>query len=60
MTHVLLFYFGDFNMKSVSGMHHGYNRKLEQYMKEKFGFNQVIQQDASNYPSVLDLCFTKA
>ena len=25
--------FGDFNMKSVSGMHHGYSRKLEQHMK---------------------------
>ena len=52
--------FGDLNMKSVTGMHHGYNRQLEQYMKEKFGFNQVIQQDTSNYSSVLDLCFTKA
>ena len=51
--------FGDFNMKSVTGMHHGYNRQLEQYMKEKFGFNQVIQ-DTSNYSSVLDLYFTKA
>ena len=51
--------FGDFNIKSVSGMHHGYNRKLEQHMKDRFGFNQVIQQDTSNYSSVLDLCFTK-
>ena len=52
--------FGDFNMKFATGMHVGYNRQLEQYMKEKFGFNQVIQQDTSNYSSVLDLCFTKA
>ena len=26
--------FGDFNMKSVTGMYHGYNRKLEQHMKD--------------------------
>ena len=51
---------GDFNVKSVTGMRHGYNRKLEQQMKDKFGFNQVIQQDTSDYSSVLDLCFTKA
>ena len=52
--------FGDFNRKSVTGMHHGYNRKLEQHMKDKFGFNQVIEQDTLNYSSILDLCFTKA
>ena len=52
--------FGDFSMKSVTGVHHGYNRKLEQHMKDKFGFNQVIQEDTSNYLLVLDLCFTKA
>ena len=51
---------GDFNMKSVTGMHHGYNRKLEQHMKNRFNFNQVIQEDTSNYLSVLDLCFTNA
>ena len=34
--------FGDFNMKSVTGMQHGYDRKLEQHMKDKFGFNQVF------------------
>ena len=50
----------NFNMKSDTRMQHGYNRKLEQNMKNKFGFNQVIQQDTSNYSSVLDLCFTKA
>ena len=49
-----------FNMKSVAGVYHGYNRKLEWHMKDKFGFNQVIQQDTSNYSTVLDLCFTKA
>ena len=36
---------GDFNMKSVTGMHHGYNRKLEYHMKNRFNFNQVIQED---------------
>ena len=51
---------GDFNMKSVTGMHHGYNRKLEYHMKNRFNFNQVIQEDTSNYSSVLDLCFTNA
>ena len=51
---------GDFNMKSISGVNHKYNTKLEQHMKKCFNFNQVIQEDTSNYTSILDLCFTKS
>ena len=35
---------GDFNMKSISGMDQ-YNTKLEQHMKSRFTFNQVVQED---------------
>ena len=51
---------GDFNMKSISGIDHEYNTKLEQHMKNYFNFNQVIHEDTSNYTSILDLCFTKS
>ena len=49
---------GDFNMKSVTGLNCGYNRKFEQYMKTTFNLKQWIHEDTSNYVSVLDLCFT--
>ena len=51
---------GDFNMKSISGVNHQYNTKLEQHMKNRFNFNQVVEEDTSNNMSVLDLCFTRS
>ena len=48
---------GDFNMKAISGVNHQYNTKLEQHMKKWFNLNQVVQEDTSDYTSVLDLCF---
>ena len=57
---------GDFNMKSITGLEHGYNAKLENYMRAKlenymrdnFNFKQIVKEDISVYQSVLDLCFT--
>ena len=51
---------GDFNMKSITTLDKGYNRKLEQHLKRKFNLKQVIHEETSNYASVLDLCFTNA
>ena len=48
---------GDFNMKSITGLEHGYNGKLEQYMRDNFNFKQIVKEDTSIYQSVLDLCF---
>ena len=51
---------GDFNMKSITTLDEGYNRKLEQHLKKRFNLKQVILEETSNYASVLDLCFTNA
>ena len=51
---------GDFNMKSITGLEHGYNAKLEKYMRDNFNFKQIIKEDTSIYQSVLSLCFTNA
>ena len=51
---------GDFNMKSITTLDEGYNRKLEQHLKTRFNLKQVIHEETSNYASVLDLCFTNA
>ena len=51
---------GDFNMKSITTLDEGYNRKLEQHLKTRFNLKQVILEETSNYASVLDLCFTNA
>ena len=29
---------GNFNMKSITGLEHGYNAKLEKYMRDNFNF----------------------
>ena len=29
---------GDFNMESITGLEHGYNAKLEKYMRDNFQF----------------------
>ena len=50
---------GDFNMKTVSGVDQQYNTKLEQHIKNRYNFNQVVQENTSNYASVFDLCFTR-
>ena len=50
---------GDFNMKSITGLEHGYNAKLEKYMRDNFNFKQIVK-DTSIYQSVLGLCFTNA
>ena len=47
---------GDFNMKSITGLEHGYNAKLEKYMRDNFHFKQIVKEDTSFYQSVLDLC----
>ena len=49
---------GDFNIKSITGLQHGYNAKLEKYMTDNFNFKQTVKEDISIYQSVLDLCFT--
>ena len=49
---------GDFNIKSITGLEHGYNAKLEKYMRDNFNFKQIVKEDTSIYQSVLDLCFT--
>ena len=49
---------GDFNMKSITGLEHGYNAKLEKYMRDNFNLKQVVKEDTSSYQSVCDLCFT--
>ena len=49
---------GDFNMKSITGLEHSYNAKLEQYMRDNFNFKQIVKEDTSIYQLVLDLCFT--
>ena len=48
----------DFKMKSITGLVHGYNAKLEKYMRDNFNFKQIIKEDTSIFQSVLDLCFT--
>ena len=48
----------DFNMKSITGLEHGYNAKLEKYMRDNFNFKQIGKEDTSIYQSVLGLCFT--
>ena len=49
---------GDFKMKSITGLEHGYNAKLEKYMRYNFNFKQIVKEDTSIYQSILDLCFT--
>ena len=49
---------GDFNMKSITGLEHGYNAKLEKYMRDNFNLKQIVKEDTSIYQSILDLCFT--
>ena len=38
---------GDFNMKSITGLEHGYNAKLEKYMRNNFNFKQIVKEDIS-------------
>ena len=49
---------GDFNMKSVMKLEHGYNTPIEKYMESTFSLTQIIQKNTTDYQSVLDLCFT--
>ena len=49
---------GDFNMKSITTLGEGYNKKLEQYLKMRFNLEQVVHDETSNYASVLNLYFT--
>ena len=44
-------------MKSITGLEHGYNAKLEKYMKDNFNLKHVVKEDTSSYQSVLHLCF---
>ena len=54
----LIMIMGDFNMKSITGLEHGYNAKLEKYMGDNFNLKQIVKEVTSSYQSVLDLCFT--
>ena len=49
----------DFNMKSITGLEHGYNAKLGKYMRDNFNFKQIVKEDTSIYQSVLDHFFYK-
>ena len=49
---------GDFSMKSITGLEHGYNAKLEKCMRDNFNFKKIVKEDISIYQSVHDLCFT--
>ena len=40
---------GDFNMKSITQLEHGYNAKLEKYMRDNFNFKQIVKEDTSIY-----------
>ena len=40
---------GDFNMKSITGLEHGYNAKLEKCMRDNFNFKQIVKEDTSIY-----------
>ena len=59
VTYPIIIIMGDFNMKSITGLEHGYNEKLEKYIRDNFNFKQIVKEDTSIYQSVLDLCFTK-
>ena len=54
----LIMNMGDFTMKSITGLEHGCNAKLERYMRDNFNLKQVVKEDTSCYQSVLGLCFT--
>ena len=56
VTHPVII-MGDFNMKSITGLEHGYNAKLEKYMRDNFNFKQIVKEDTSIYQSVLDFYF---
>ena len=49
---------GDFNMKSITRLEHGYSVKIEKYMRDNFNFKQIVKEDTSIHQSVLDLWFT--
>ena len=34
---------GNFNMKSITGLEHGCNAKLEKHMRENFNFKQIVK-----------------
>ena len=34
----------DFNMKSITGLEHGYNAKLDMYMRDNFNFKQIVEE----------------
>ena len=55
---IIIIIMGDFNMKSITGLEHGYNGKLEKYMRDNFNFKQIVKEDMSIYQSVLDLSLT--
>ena len=35
---IIIIFIGDFNMKSITGLEHHYNAKLEKYMRDNFKF----------------------
>ena len=45
---------GNINMKSITGLEHGYNAKLEKYTRDNFNFKQIVKESTSIYQSVLD------
>ena len=47
----------DFNMKSITGLTDDYNKSVEKYMKNKYNLDHIVNENATNYNSKLDLCF---
>ena len=39
---------GDFNMKSITGLEHGYNAKLEKYLRDNSIFKQIVKEETSD------------
>ena len=49
---------GDFNMKSITRLHEGYNKYVKRDMKAKYILSQIVGNYTTDYKSTLDLCFT--
>ena len=49
VTYPIIIIMGDFNMKSITGLKHGYKAKLEKDMRDNFNFKQIVKEDTSIY-----------
>ena len=41
VTYPIIIIMGDFNIKSITGLEHGYNAKLEKHMRDNFNFKHI-------------------